>query len=379
MNTFKRSRAQTSIAAAALAAMAACSDNAPSSTASQPMPVFVTTIRQVAQPEQRVLSATVRPRVETELGFRAAGRIVQRLVDVGDRIKAGQPIARLDASDYALGVDAATDQMRAATADAEQAAAEEARLRRLLVDGSVSAADHERQKARADAAAARLDQTRRNLDLARNRTGYTTLVAPYTGVVTALRMEVGQVVGEGQSVVSLARDGEREIVADVPEVLLTRLKRMQATATPWHGDDKPIELTLREVSPMASSVTGTFRVRYSIASQARSTSQVLPLGATVRLQLSADGALGVVLPASALVKASGAVGVWVVDPPAGGLVFRPVQVQVFEDDLVRVRGLASGARVVTVGAQKLDAGMKVTPVERDGGDLSPELMATSGR
>ncbi|TMG96717.1 MAG: HlyD family efflux transporter periplasmic adaptor subunit [Betaproteobacteria bacterium] len=86
----------------------------------------------------------------------------------------------------------------------------------MLADGSVGSADHERQKARADAAAARLEQARRQLDLARNREGYTTLVAPYAGVVTALRFERGQVVAEGQPVLSLARDGEREIVADLP-------------------------------------------------------------------------------------------------------------------------------------------------------------------
>ena len=142
--------------------------------------------------------------------------MVDRLVEVGDVVKAGQALARLDPADYQLAVSAAADQVQAASVDAQQAASDEARLRRLLADGSVGSADHERQKARADAAAARLEQARRQLDLARNRESYATLVAPYAGVVTALRFERGQVVAEGQPVLSLARDGEREIVADLP-------------------------------------------------------------------------------------------------------------------------------------------------------------------
>jgi len=156
--------------------------------------------------------------------------VVDRLIEIGDTVKAGQVLARLDPADYQLAVSAATDQVQAASVDAQQAASDEARLRRLLADGSVGAADHERQKARADAAAARLDQARRQLDLARNREGYATLVAPYAGVVTALRFERGQVVAEGQPVLSLARDGEREIVADLPEEWVGRARTLAAVA-----------------------------------------------------------------------------------------------------------------------------------------------------
>jgi len=370
------SLARIALAATALLSVAACGDKTPPTAQARPLPVMVTTVSHTAQAEQRVLTATVRARVETELGFRVAGRIVQRLVDVGDRVKAGEPMARLDASDHALGLEAATDQIRAAAVDAEQAASDEARLRRLLADGSVGAADHERQKARADAAAARLDEARRKLELARNHKSYNTLAAPFTGVVTALRMEVGQVVAVGQSVASLARDGEREIVADVPEALLVRVRQMRATAKPWYGDEPPIELSLREVSPMAANVTGTFRVRYAVANEAKALSLSLPLGSTTRLQLSAAGVPGVALPASALVKAHGEVGVWLVDA-TGGLRFQPVQVQAFEADAARVGGLANGSRVVTVGAQKLDAGMQVTPMERRDDGQAPDR-TTSG-
>jgi RND family efflux transporter MFP subunit len=374
MNAITHTAAVMLVAVASAVTLAACSGERTSAPAPGPLPVLVTTVRQGMQSEQRVLTATVRARVETELGFRVAGRITQRLVDVGDRVGQGQALARLDAADYTLGVEAATDQMRAAATESEQTASEEARLRRLLTDGSVSTTDHERQKARADAAAARLDQMRRGLELARNRAAYATLLAPYAGIVTTLRMEAGQVVAEGQAVATLARDGEREVVVDLPETLVKQVRRMQATATLWQGDGPPLALRLREVSPMASSVGGTFRVRYAMAAQDPSAARELPLGATARVLLTAEGAQGAVLPVSALVKASAEVGVWEVTGVAPVLVFRPVQVQAYEADTVRVSGLAPGARVVTVGAQKLDAAMKVTPVERRTDEAMPDPM-----
>src|SRR6185369_6661147 len=225
-----------SIAAAGLL-LTACSE--PPAPAAAVKPVFVTTVTPANSAQIRSFTSVVRARVETELGFRTGGKVVERLVEVGDVVKAGQALARLDPADYRLAVSAAADQVRAASVDAQQAASDEARLRRLLADGSVGSADHERQKARADAAAARLDQVHRQLDLARNREGYATLAAPYAGVVTALRFERGQVVTEGQSVMSLARDGEREIVADLPEEWVRRARTLAATATPWNDAASP--------------------------------------------------------------------------------------------------------------------------------------------
>jgi len=285
-------------------------------------------------------------------------------------VKAGQALASLDPADYRLAVSAAADQVQAASVDAQQAASDEARMRRLLADGSVGTADHERQKARADAAAARLDQARRQLDLARNREGYTTLVAPYAGVITALRFERGQVVSEGQPLLSLARDGEREIVADLPEEWVGRARTLAATATPWNdatNDAKAsLRLVLRELSPLASAQGRTFRVRYAAAPESRTQVAALPLGSTMQLNLSvpATGPATTVLPVSALVKASGSAGVWVLDAKGSGLVFNPVQVVGADDASVQVTGLASGSKVVSVGAQKLDAGIKVHAIER---------------
>jgi RND family efflux transporter MFP subunit len=328
--------------------------------------VFVTTVTDAASAQTRAFTSVVRARVETELGFRTGGKVVERLIEVGDQVKAGQTLARLDATDYQLAVSAAADQVKAASVDAQQAAADEARLRRLLADGSVGAAEHERQKARADAAAARLDQARRQFDLARNREGYATLVAPYAGVVTALRFERGQVVTEGQPVLSLARDGEREIVADLPEEWVGRVRTLAAAATPWHDATSPMRLVLREVSPLASAQGRTFRVRYAAAPQSRAQVAALPLGSTMQLNLSGPPVepAATVLPVTALVKASGSAGVWMLDAKGSGLVFKPVQVVGTDDAWVQVTGLAVGSQVVSIGAQKLDAGITVRAVER---------------
>jgi RND family efflux transporter MFP subunit len=363
MNSISSLAARSALAAAC-ALLAACSE--PPTPVAVVKPVFVTTVTPSSSAQTRTFTSVVRARVETDLGFRAGGKVVERLVEVGDTVKAGQALARLDPADYQLAARAAADQVQAASVDSQQAASDEARFRRLLADGSVGAADHERQKARADAAAARLDQARRQLDLARNREGYATLTAPYAGVVTGLRFERGQVVTEGHPVLSLARDGEREIVADLPEEWVGRARTLSATATPWHDATSPVRLTLREVSPLASAQGRTFRVRYAAAPQSRAEVAALPLGSTVQLHLSAAaaGPVATVLPVTALVKASKSAGVWIVDAKGSGVVWTPVQVVAIDDDSVHVTGLAPGSRVVTVGAQKLDMGMTVRAVER---------------
>ena len=358
--------------AAASALLAGCSK--PPAPAAVVKPVFVTTVTQASSAQIRTFNSVVRARVETDLGFRTGGKVVERLVDVGDVVKGGQVLARLDPADLRLAMNAAADQVQAASVDAQQAASDEARLRRLLADGSVGAADHERQKARADAAAARLEQARRQLDLARNRDGYTTLVAPYAGVITALRFERGQVVAEGQPVLSLAREGEREIVADLPEDWVGRVRTLAATAMPWHDTKSSVRLVLREVSPLASAQGRTFRVRYAAAPESRAQVAALPLGSTMQLNLAGPsaGPATAVLPVTALVKGSGPAGVWMLNDKGSGLVFAPVEVVSNGDASVRVTGLAVGSRVVSVGAQKLDAATAVRAIER-----APEAAPTA--
>ena len=373
MNRIFPALALVSLTAASLL-LTACSE--PPAPVAVVKPVFVTTVTPTTAPQVRTFTSVVRARVETELGFRVAGKVVERLVEVGDSIKTGQIMARLDPADYQLAVKSAADQVQAASVEAQQAASDEARLRRLLADGSVGAADHERQKARADAASARLDQARRQLELARNREAYTALVAPYAGVVTALRFERGQVVAEGQSVLSLARDGERELVADLPEDWVGRARTLVAVAAPWNDPKAQVRLVLRELSPQASAQGRTYRARYAAAPESRVPVAALPLGSTMQLTLSGPqaGPGTAVLPVSALVKGSGPAGVWILNAKGSGLVFTPVQVVSIDDATVQVTGLVAGSRVVSVGAQKLDAGTAVRGIERTP-DTAPVTVA----
>lgn len=366
----------SSIAVASLL-LTACSE--PPAPAAIVKPVFVTTVTPANSAQSRSFTSAVRARVETELGFRTGGKVVERLVEVGDSVKAGQVLARLDPADYQLAVKAAADQVRAASVDAQQSASDEARFRRLLADGSVGAADHERQKARADAAAARLDQANRQLELARNREAYATLTAPYAGVVTALHFERGQVVAEGQPVLSLVRDGEREIVAELPEDWVGRARSLVATAAPWNDPTSQVRLVLRELSPQASPQGRTYRARYAADADSRTQVSALPLGSTMQLTLSARqaGPATAVLPVSAVVKGSGPAGVWTVNAKGSGLVFTPVQVVAIDDATVQVTGLATGSKVVSVGAQKLDAGTAVRAIERTPDSTTPTVAKSS--
>lgn len=371
MNRIISTLSLSSLAAASLL-MTGCSE--PPVPPVVAKPVFVTTVTPTASTQTRSFTSVVRARVESEVAFRTGGKVVERLVEVGDRVKAGQLLARLDLADYQLAVRAASDQVQAATVDAQQAASDEARFRRLLSDGSVGVADHERQKARADAAAARLDQARRQLDLARNREGYGALVAPYAGVVTAVRFERGQVVPEGQPVISLAREGDQEVVVDLPEDWVGRARKLTATAAPWSDTKSSLRLVLRELSPQASAQGRTYRARYSAAPESRAQVAALPLGSTMQLTLSSpqSGQATVTLPVSALLKGSGPEGVWTLNDKGSGLVFSPVHVISLDETSVQVTGLTAGVRVVTVGAQKLDAGILVRAIER-----APEVTTTT--
>jgi len=358
MNPSIPSHAAAVGALATLALLAGCAREAPPAP---PLPaVFVSTVRNDSGAALRQLSGSVRPRVESELAFRTGGKVVARQVDIGQTVRADQVLARLDPADVQLGVDVAAEQLRAAEVDATQAASDAARFKRLLADGSVGAADQERQQARADAAAARRSQAQRQLDLQRNRAGYAVLTAPFDGVVTALRFETGQAVAEGQAVLTLARPGELEVVVDVPEALAPTLRQHKAMAQVV-GLPAPVTLKLRELAPAAAAQTRTFRARFAIVSPPAG----LRMGSTAELRLSRDGAQpSAELPSGALLQAGGAPGMWLVDEKTGALKRQPVQLISQTTDQVRVAGLADGALVVSVGAQKLDAGLRVRVVRR---------------
>lgn len=357
---FAHALLQSGLAITGLAVLTACS---PAAEKAPPIPaVYVTPVHNDQGDDVRILSGAVRPRIESDLAFRAGGKVTARLVDIGQAVRAGQPLARIDATDYQLAADAAAEQLRAAQVDATQAASDAARFKRLLIDGSVGAADHERQQARSDAAAARLVQAERQLEALRNRAGYAVLTAPFDGVVTGLQIEVGQMVAEGQPVMVLAKPGELEVLVDVPETLAAGLREKVAQAR-IEGVPDLVKLKLRELAPSASPQSRTFRVRYTIAS----TPPGLRMGVTAHVQLAGkDATPSAPLPSSALLTTHKTPSVWLVNDKAGTLTRQAVTLLSQSTDQVRVTGLPDGVLVVSAGAQKLDAGMRVQAVKRPG-------------
>ena len=307
-------------------------------------------------------AGTIVPRVESSIGFQVSGRIVARLVDVGQPVRAGTPIARLDAGDYTLAVTSARAAVRAAESEAQTANADLVRARELHRQRIVPDAALERAEALAIAMTARLDDARARLATAENGAGYTTLAAPAAGVVTAMLAEVGQVVGPGQPVAIVARDAGVEVAIDVPESRIVG-DRAQVTGLGTTPPLTPVSAAVREIAPAADPVTGTYRVRLTLAPGAAVDAPRLGQSATVSFarRASADGTT---VPAAAIVQRGGRPGVWVLATSHDRVRFRPVDIVRMGDGDVVVRGpLRDGDRVVTAGAHRLDSNLVVKPWE----------------
>ncbi len=302
-------------------------------------------------------SGEVRARFETDLAFRVGGRIASRLAEVGSRVTAGQAIATLDPSDYALVVTATESQLAAARADAKLAAADLQRYTQLRAQNFISQAELDRRRALADAASARVRQLVAELARQGNQRAYTRLAAPYDGVITSIHAEPGQVVAAGQTVAQLARTGALEAAISVPENALDALRSARSpTIRLWSLAGKVYAGKLRELAPAADPATRTYSAR--IAFVAPDADVKLGMTATVALDGRAESSLSV--PQTALFSVNGQSQVWVVDRRSGQVAARAVRVGALAGDrAVIVSGLAAGEWVVTAGVHKLAAGQKV--------------------
>jgi RND family efflux transporter MFP subunit len=301
---------------------------------------------------------TVQSRHEVEQSFRVGGKVAQRKVDVGQLVHEGDILAVLDDSDYRLAEEASQQQWAAAVEQTRQAESDRQRLTALKADGSVSAADEERARTNAQTTHATAEAEARKLELARNRLKYTVLRASRSGVVTAVRIEAGQVVAEGQPVITVANPDESEIVIDVPEDRMSAFKEARFKASLASAPNEIIDVTLRELSPQAAAQTRTYRARLKPA-------KALPLGATatVTAERVMTGISVAAVPATALTQTGGQPAMWVVTPtgkdPVGTVELVPVAVMGYRNDEVLVSGPQAGALVVTAGVQKMASGLKV--------------------
>jgi RND family efflux transporter MFP subunit len=343
-----------------LAALPACGEKTPTP---EPVPLVVAQAALAGDAGVHAsFAGEVRARSESALGFRVGGKITERLVDVGAAVKAGTPLARIDARDLQLNAASAKSQLAAAQADLVQARADHARYSDLYQKKFVSSAEIDKRKAALDVAQARLDQAQAQLNVADNQSAYALLVADRAGVITAVEAEAGQVVTPGQTVVRLARDAEKEIQIAVPENRLPEVKAAQRIdVTLWAAPDKRYAGRVREISPSADAVTRTYAVRIAVAEA--DAGDVMRLGMTASVVLAQPGAGAVVvLPLTALYQQGANPAVWIVEQAAGGAVVKlaPVKVGAFREDTVTVvAGVKPGDLVVTAGVHKLTQGQKV--------------------
>jgi len=339
--------------------LAACQDQAVSAVAKPARPVQVQHVAFQAENASREFVGVVRARYETDLGFRVAGKITERIVNSGDRVHAGDVIARLDPEDLQLQVASAQSEISAATSNFAQASSDEERFTSLKARGYAPVADYERKKSARDEAESRLERARRSLELARNQLGYAELRANADGVITATLAEPGQVVAIGQAVARLAQRGETEAVVALPETWLAEARVARASVRLWSGPAHQFAARLRELSPQADTSTRTYAARFTIEHP----DETVALGMTATVTLSRPVAAVAKLPLAAVLDRGSGPSVYVVDK-AGMLELRPVTISSFAGDAALLTaGVSDGERVVTLGVQKLDAGQKVRVID----------------
>lgn len=303
----------------------------------------------------REFTGIVGARVQSDLGFRVAGKVAARLVEAGQTVRRGQPLMRIDATDYALAAQAAAGTVAAARARAAQASADERRYRDLVSAGAVSASAYDQVKAAALSANAQLSAAEAQARVSRNDSSYTLLVADADGVIAETLAEPGQVVAAGQTVVRLARSGPREAIVALPETLRPALGT-QAEARTYSGLGG--QARLRQLSEAADPATRTFEARFVLVGAPASA----PLGSTVTVRLGTSGQPPMIaVPLGAIYDRGKGPGVWVVAPGNSPKVsWRPVRLAAIGEESATVTaGLRSGERFVALGAHMLHQGQSV--------------------
>ena len=303
-------------------------------------------------------SGVVRPRIETAVGFRVAGKVVQRLVNVGDRVVVNQVIARLDDTDLKLAENSAKAAVAAARSRRNVASDNLERGKALLPKAIISQAAYDTRRNEMDAAVAALDSAEAQLRQATNAVEYATLKADKAGIVTGVIGEPGQVVSAGQTIITLAHAGETEIAVAVPEQDTGYLAIGQrAKITLWAGPRMSLEGRVREIAGQADPASRTYAVRVTVSGAP----QIMRLGMTASVALRMDDeAAGVMVPLTALTESEGGPVVFVVDPANEAVRKTPVSMGgIAEDGVKIVDGLHAGDVVVTAGVQFLRDGMRV--------------------
>ncbi|MDF0698244.1 efflux RND transporter periplasmic adaptor subunit [Rhizobium sp. MC63] len=320
-------------------------------------PVKVVEIARAGDTRKLDYSGSVKARTEMNLGFRVAGKITERLVDIGDRVTPGDVLARIDATDYQLAVKTAEANLAAAERGVETADLANKRAEQLF-DKSVAPKSQLEQAALShDQAISQRDAALSALDQAKNQVSYTDLKAGQSGIVTSINADIGQVVGSGTPVVTVAVDGEKEVQIAVPENDIAEFKPGKTVKASFWADDRLVlDGKVREVSGSADQQSRTFAVRVSLPNDPR---VLLGMTATIEADIS-NGNSYVSIPLSALAEKDGKQMVWTVDRDTATVHGRDIQVADFTGDGVHVtEGLDTGDLVVAAGTQFMSENLKV--------------------
>ncbi|MFC4311984.1 efflux RND transporter periplasmic adaptor subunit [Steroidobacter flavus] len=350
--------------------LAACGD-ATSSTdpRTQPPLVRIETVGNSTASE-RSFTGVVAARVQSDLGFRVPGKVLERLVDAGQTVKRGQALMRIDPTDLKLAVRAHEEAVAAAKALARQTADDEARYRDLVAGGAVSASAYDKVKAAAESARAELNAAEAQAYVARNETSYAVLFADADGVVVETLAEPGQVVDAGQVVARVAHAGRREAIIELPETLRPAIGSTGRATL--YGSGLTGAAKLRQLSDAANRQTRTFEARYVLADRLADA----PLGSTVSIQIS-DGrsASALQVPIGAIFDSGKGPGLWLVAGETPHVTWRAVQIAGLSDEAASVIGnLKAGDRVVALGAHLLHEGDQV----RLDNEAAPSVVAKDG-
>jgi RND family efflux transporter MFP subunit len=312
---------------------------------------------------ERGFTGLIGARVQSNLGFRVPGKIVERLVNVGEQVKAGQPLMRIDETDLRLALTAKRNAVAAARASVVQLDADERRYAKLVSDGWVSRQRYDQAKAASDTAKAQLAAAEADARVAENEATYSVLVADADGTVVETLGEPGQVVSAGQPVVRLAQAGPREAVVALPERIRPAIGST-AAASVYGGDGRRYTAHLRQLSDSADPQTRTYEARYVLGGEAAQA----PLGATVTIRLvNQTSQPQVQVPLGAVLDDGDKTGVWILDRATSSVTFRPVRLVRVTSETAVVSGLNAGDPVVSLGAHLLQEGARVRTASQIGG------------
>jgi RND family efflux transporter MFP subunit len=320
-------------------------------------PVRAMTIEKLVAGGMVTMTGTVQAQTEINQSFRIDGRLIERTVDIGDTVKPGQLIARLDPQNEESGLQAARAQLAAARAQLVEARNNFTRMSDLVVEDAVSRAQYEQAEALRTTAEAQVESAQSQVNVAQNRLSYTRLVSEVAGVVTARGPQPGEVVSAGRMIIQVAREGGRDAVFDVPAQIKDSAPKSPEIMVALSDDPRVTAAgRVREVSPRADPVTGTFAVRVRLIDPP----PAMRLGSTVSGRMKLGAVPGIEVPATALVRADGKTAVWVFDAKTGTVALRNITVRASDATAVQVAsGLNPGDVVVTAGVQALRPGQKV--------------------